>query len=167
MAYYRQGFLPSLSAYANYNLVYQNDNLNQLYGRDFPNSSVGLKLTLPLFEGTGRMQQIKIADLRLKDMALDTLNLKSRINSEFEQAIASYKGNLKALNAARTNELLAGEIYNTVSLQYNQGIKSFLELIVSEADLRAAKVNELDALYRLLSSKLDVEAALGNISVNY
>ena len=113
------------------------------------------------------MQQIKIADLRLKDMALDTLNLKSRINSEFEQAIASYKGNLKALNAARTNELLAGEIYNTVSLQYNQGIKSFLELIVSEADLRAAKVNELDALYRLLSSKLDVEAALGNISVNY
>lgn len=167
VSYYRTSFLPSVSAYANYNLVYQNDQFDQLYDRDFPNSSAGLRLTLPLFEGSRRMQQLQKAKLRLRDMALDSVNLKSRISTEYETAMASYKSNLKALSAAQSNLQLAEGIYNTVRLQYNQGIKSFLEVIVSEADLRTSKINELNAFYRLLTSKLDVEAALGKISVNY
>jgi outer membrane protein TolC len=63
--------------------------------------------------------------------------------------------------------VLAEAIYNTIRLQYSQGIKSFLEVIVSEADLRSAKINELNALYRLITSRLDVDAATGSISVNY
>jgi len=164
--YQRLQFLPSVSAFANYNLVYQNDDFEALYDRDFPNSAAGLRLTLPIFEGGRRLHQLKIAKLRLNDLQLDSLNLKNRINTEFETAMASYKTNLKALDAARENVELAGGIYNTIRLQYNQGIKSFLEVIVSEADLRTARIGELNALYRLITSKLDVDAALGKIQVN-
>ena len=167
VGYYRNRFLPSLSAYANYNLIYQNDDFGTLYDRDFPNSSVGLRLSMPLFQGTKRIQQLKRANLLYTEMALDTLVLKNSINTAYEEALASYKSNLKALDAARENARIASEIYSTVRLQYNQGIKSYLEVIVSEADLRASRINALNALYRLLSSKLDVETALGNISVNY
>jgi outer membrane protein len=160
-------FLPALSAYANYNLVYQNDQLNQLYARDFPNSSVGLKLTLPLFQGTKRMQLIKRAGLQYQQMALDTLNEKNAIHTEFTQAMASYKTNLKLLLAAEENARLAEDIYNTVKLQYDHGIKTYLEVIVSETDLRTARIDELDSVFRVLSSKLDVEKALGTVSVNY
>ncbi|HLO58462.1 MAG TPA: TolC family protein [Bacteroidales bacterium] len=163
----RMQFLPSLSAYANYNLVYQNDNLNALYDRDFPNSSAGLRLSLPLFSGGQRMFRIKAAKLHLEDMKLDSVNLGNRIRTEFETAMASYKSNMKTLEAARQNVILADGIYNTVRLQYNQGIKSFLEVIVSEADLRSARINELNALYRLITSRIDVDAAVGNISTNY
>ena len=167
VSFYRYGFLPTVSVYANYNLVYQNDKLNDLYNRDFPNSSAGVKLTLPLFQGSKRWQQLRRASLELKDLQLDTLNLKNRMNTQYEQALASYKSNLKAFLTARGNAQIAYDIYNTVRLQYNQGIKAYLEVIVSEADLRTARINELDALFRLLSSKLDVETALGNIPVNY
>jgi outer membrane protein TolC len=160
-------FLPSLSAYANYNLVYQNDNLNALYDRDFPNSSAGLRLSLPIFNGGRRLFQIRAATLHLEDMKLDSVNLGNRIQTEFETAMASYKSNMKTLEAARQNVILADGIYNTVRLQYNQGIKSFLEVIVSEADLRSARINELNALYRLITSRIDVDAAAGNISTNY
>jgi outer membrane protein len=81
--------------------------------------------------------------------------------------MASYKSNLKAYEAALENAQIASEVYNTVRLQYNQGIKTYLEVIVSETDLRTSRINQLNALYRLLSSKIDVENALGNISVNY
>jgi len=164
--YYRMGFLPSLSAFGNYNLVYQNDNFSDLYIRDFPNSSVGLRLAVPLFDGSRRIQQLKRANLQYREMALDTLNLRSRMNTEYAQAMASYKSNLKIFHAARENSGIADEVYNTVKLQYDEGIKSYLEVIVSESDLRSSRINELNALYRLLSSKLDVEKSLGNINVN-
>jgi outer membrane protein len=165
--YYKMGFLPELSAYANYNLVYQNDALVDLYRSDFPNSSVGLRLSFPIFQGTKRIQQVKRANLQYQEMALDTLNMKNRMTTEYEQSMASYKSNLKAYEAALENAQIAGEVYNTVRLQYNQGIKTYLEVIVSETDLRTSRINQLNALYRLLSSKIDVENALGNISVNY
>jgi len=167
IGYYRFGFLPSLSAFANYNLVYQNDNIGILYDRDFPNSAVGLRLTLPLFEGTRRAQQLKKANLLYKEMALDTLVFRNSAHTLYVQAIAAYKSSLKTYRTAQENSRLAGEIYNTVRLQYNQGIKTYLEVIISETDLRSSRTNELNALYRLLVTKLDVERALGNISVNY
>jgi outer membrane protein TolC len=165
--YFKMGFLPELSAYANYNLVYQSDALVDLYRSDFPNSAVGLRLSFPIFQGTRRIQQLKRANLQYSEMALDTLNLKSRMNTEYEQAMASYKSNLKAYEASLENAQMANEVYNTVRLQYNQGIKTYLEVIVSETDLRSSRINQLNALYRLLSSKIDVENALGIISVNY
>jgi outer membrane protein len=165
--YYKLSFLPELSAYANYNLVYQSDALVDLYRQDFPNSSVGLRFSFPIFQGTKRVQQLKRANLQYREMALDTLNMKNRMNTEYEQSMASYKSNLKAYEAALENARIASEVYNTVRLQYNQGIKTYLEVIVSETDLRTSRINQLNALYRLLSSKIDVETALGTISVNY
>jgi len=165
--YFKMGFLPELSAYANYNLVYQSDALVDLYRSDFPNSAVGLRLAFPIFQGTRRIQQLKRANLQYSEMALDTLNLKNRMNTEYAQAMASYKSNLKAFEASLENARMASEIYNTVRLQYNQGIKTYLEVIVSETDLRTSRINQLNALNRLLSSKVDVENALGIISVNY
>jgi outer membrane protein len=165
--YYKLSFLPELSAFANYNLVYQNDALVDLYRSDYPNSAIGLRLAFPIFQGTKRIQQLKRANLQYREMALDTLNMRSRMNTEYEQSMASYKSNLKAYEAALENAQIASEVYNTVRLQYNQGIKTYLEVIVSETDLRTSRINQLNALYRLLSSKIDVENALGNISVNY
>jgi outer membrane protein len=165
--YYKLSFLPELSAFANYNLVYQSDALVDLYRSDYPNSAVGLRLSFPIFKGTKRIQQLKRANLQYEEMALDTLNMKNRMNTEYEQSMASYKSNLKAYEAALENATIANEVYNTVRLQYNQGIKTYLEVIVSETDLRTSRINQLNALYRLLSSKIDVENALGDISVNY
>jgi len=49
-------------------------------------------------------------------------------------------------------------------LQYRSGIKTYLEVITSETDLRTAQINYYNALYQLLASKIDAEKALGQIS---
>ncbi len=166
VSFYRVGFLPSLSAFANYNLIFQNDAINYLYNSEYPNSAYGLRLSIPIFEGTRRIQQLKRANLQYQQMALDTLNLKNTMNTQFTEAMASYKSNLKTWQAARENAALANQVYNTVRLQYNEGIKTYLEVIVSETDLRTSRINELNSLYRVLSSKIDVQQALGEISEN-
>jgi outer membrane protein TolC len=159
-------FLPTVSAFGNYNLIYQNDQFSQLYNKDFPNSLIGLKLSLPIFQGASRWHSVKKASLQYERMQLDVENFKNQINTEYSTAMASYKGNLNALHAAKENTEMARDIFNIIKYQYDKGIKTYLDVIVAETDLRTAELNYLDALYQVLSSTLDVKKALGNISVN-
>jgi len=165
--YYKMAYLPSLSGFANYNLMFQNDNFNDLYKESYPNSMLGLTLSWPIFEGNKRGFELKRARLQYESTALDTINLKQQISTDYTQAMATYRSSLYAYKLSVENIDIAREVYNTVKLQYDQGIKSYLEVIVSETDLRTAQTNNLNALFVVLSSKLDVEKALGKISTNY
>lgn len=163
--YYRWSFLPSLSAFGNYNIIYQNDQFSQLYNRDFPNSLVGLKLSLPIFEGGSRWHELRKANLQYNRLNFALTDLKSQLTTEYTQAIAAYKSNQEALRSAKENIDIAKNIFNTVKFQYDKGVVSYLEVIVSETDLRTAQLNYLNALFRVLSSTLDVKKALGNITL--
>lgn len=164
VGYFRWSFLPSVSAFFNYNVLFQNDQFAQLYNLNFPYSWYGLKLSLPLFQGASRWQNLKKAHLEVKRMEEGSRYLESQIWSEYEQALASYKSNYYSLQVAGTNIAIAREIYNTVNLQYNQGIKPYLEVIVSETDLRTAQLNWLSALFQVLNSTLDLKKSLGEIN---
>ena len=51
-----------------------------------------------------------------------------------------------------------------VSLQYREGIKTYLDVIVAQSDLRTAELNYFNALFNVLASKIDLEKALGILS---
>ena len=89
------------------------------------------------------------------------------MSTGYLQALASYRSNLAVYNMTQKNIDIAREIYNTVMFQYNEGIKTYLEVIISETDLLTAQINNLSALILLMYSKIDVQQALGKISVNY
>lgn len=165
--YNKLSLLPSLSAFANYNISYQNDEVSQLYKRDYPYAIVGLTLSFPVFQGTKRIHNIKKSNMQYERLALDTLNTRNEMNTQYVSAMSSYKSNFAAYNLTRQNMEIAQEVYNTVKLQYNQGIKNYLEVIISETDLMSARINNLDALFMLMFSKIDVQRALGKISVDY
>ncbi|SDK30810.1 Outer membrane protein TolC [Catalinimonas alkaloidigena] len=164
VAYNRQAFLPSLSAFLDYNMLYQNDQISEIYSRQFPNSVTGLRLALPILQGGRRLQNIQRANLVYQQSELQVENIQNQINTEYTQALATYKSNLADLQANEENLTIAREVYTTVKLQYDEGIKTYLEVIVSETDLRTAELNRLNALYQVLSAKLDVQRALGTLS---
>jgi outer membrane protein TolC len=165
--YYKQGFLPSLSGFANYNFVYQNDNFSALYNQSFPNSTVGLSLSFPIFAGTKKWQEIKKSKFSYQRLQLDTINLKNALNTAYIQAISEYKSNLASYFITKENISIAQDVYNTVMFQYNQGIKTYLDVIISETDLLTAQLNNLSSLISLMNSKIDVQQALGKINVQY
>ena len=164
--YYKREFLPNITGFINYNFVYQNNEFQKLYDQSYPNSIAGLSVKLPIFQGTRRLQNLRREQLASKRLDLDVVNLRNQINTQHEQAMASYKSSLNDWRTAKENVKLSEEVYNTIKLQYNEGIKSYLELMTAETDLRSSQVTYLYALYGVLSSKLDVEQALGNIKVN-
>jgi outer membrane protein TolC len=121
---------------------------------------------LPIFQGGKRTHEIKKSQLQEQRVDLDLENVKNQINSQYEAAIATYKANLNDLRTNRENVEISRSVYNTIKLQYDEGIKTYLDLMTSETDLRTAQLNYLNSLYSLLASKLDVKQALGTITVN-
>ena len=163
VSYYKWGFLPSLSATAGYSLAYFNDTFSKLYNTGYPTSYIGLGLTFPIFTGTKRLQNLAKARLQVQRIDLDIENTRNAINTEYTQALASYKSNYTNWQYLSENVTLAKDVYKVVDLQYREGIKTYLDVIVSQADLRTAELNYYNALFQLLSSKIDLQRALGTL----
>lgn len=162
--YNRWSYLPSVNANANYNLLYQNNAFPQLYSQTFPNSLIGLSVSLPIFQGGRRIQQLRIAELQVRRLQWDLNALSSAVDAEYAQALSTYKGNLANYLALRENQALAQDVYRIINLQYRSGVKTYLDVTIAEADLRTARLNVFNALYAVLISKLDVQRALGTIA---
>ena len=164
LQYYQWSFLPDVSFFGNYNLNFQNKQFTKLYSQVYPNSYAGIVLSIPIFQGGKRLQQIKQAQLQIRQVDNDMTSFQNQINTQYQQAMASYKSNLYNFFSLKENLSLANEVYDVIRLQYRSGVKAFLEVINAETDLRTAQINYYNALYEVLSSKIDVAQALGNIS---
>lgn len=163
-SYYKYDFLPTVSAFGNFNLINQNDNFGHLFDRNFPNSVVGLTITIPVFQGNKRIYNMRRAALTIRRSAQDEIELNNAIQTEYSQALGTYKSYLTQYSLTAKNVEIARHVYQVVSLQYQQGIKPYLNLIQAESDLRTSQLNYLNALFELLSSKLDVQQASGTVA---
>jgi outer membrane protein TolC len=162
--YNQWSYIPTFSAFGYYNLVYQNDQFSKLYSQSFPNSYIGLQVAWPLFQGGKRIWNIRQANLQLKRNEWVMTDLKNSINTQYAQAMATYKSNLSDFYVQKENLELASDVYNTLQLQYKAGVKTYLEVIIAETDLRTTQLNYYNSLYQVLSSKIDVQKALGTLS---
>ncbi|HVY76482.1 MAG TPA: TolC family protein [Puia sp.] len=163
LKYYKWGFLPSVTAFGEYNLNYYNNEFSKLYSNNFPNSYAGLSLSIPIFQGTKRIQQVRIAELQLKRLDYNFVSLADTIKSQYVQALASYKANLKNYFEQRENLALAREVYDIIRLQYRAGVKTYLDVITANNDLFSSQVNLINAIFQVLVNKIDVERALGTL----
>ncbi|WP_270090076.1 TolC family protein [Sphingobacterium sp. SYP-B4668] len=161
--YHKWTYLPSLSAFVNYGLNYRNDQFGDMFKDNFPSSMVGLNLSIPIFQGFKRKHEISKSQLLESRIDWDIQNLENQIDTEYSLAKASYNANLNDWRTSKDNMELSKEVYNTIKLQYDEGITRYLDLMTAETDLKTSQLNYLNSLYALLSSKLDVQKALGNI----
>ena len=104
-----------------------------------------------------------MAEAQLARTSLDLVNFKNSVNTEYTSALASYKSSLYNYLAVKENVVLALDVYEVINLQYRSGIKTYLEVITAETDLRTSQINYFNALYKVLSSKIDVQRSLGEI----
>lgn len=164
LKYNRWSYIPTLSAFGAYNLNYLNNSFSKLYNQSFPNSYAGLTLGFPIFQGFKRTANIKQAELQVTRIDWDIINLQKSINAEYAGALATYKASYENYKALKENVDLAKEVYDVIQLQYKAGVKTYLEVITAETDLRSAEINYYNALYQVLASKTDVQKALGQIN---
>ena len=160
-------YLPTVSVFYDYYYEYESPAASTLFKGAYPYSYFGLSFNFPIFTGLSRIESVQRSQLEEENVNWEEMNLKSQIYSEYTSALASYKSNLYNLRLLNDNKDRAQSVYRVVSLQYNQGIVAYLNLIVAESNLISAEIGYIDALFQLLSSKIDLEKARGEIPVRY
>jgi len=164
LKYNKWSYLPNVYAFGNYNLNFLNNRFSKLYATAYPNSFAGIALSIPIFQGGKRTQQIKQANLQIDQVNNNILSIENGIQTQFETAMAAYKSSLNNYLSLKENLSLAKEVYDVIRMQYRSGIKAYLDVITAESDLRTAQINYNNALFQVLSGKIDVEIAMGALT---
>ncbi len=162
--YYQSAWLPTLSSFFDYNYEFQSQTAGDLFSNAYPNSYVGLSLSIPIFTGFARTQNIHKSRLEEHILDFEEVRLTNEIYSEYATALGSYKSNFVQLDLMQKNTDLARRTYNIVALQYKQGVVPYLNVITAEENLITSEIGYLNALFQLLSSKIDLEKAMGYIN---
>ena len=162
--YYHTSFLPTLSAFYNANLAFQNNRFSNLLSNSYPSQLIGLSFSIPIFTGFSRTHNLQKAKLQQQLISWDETDIKLQINKEYKTALANYKSNFYNLQLLQKNVALAKRVYFVVTLQYKQGIVPYLNVITAESNLITSETSYLNALFQLLSSKIDLEKSMGIIS---
>ena len=164
--YYKLAYLPTLSAFYDYDYEFQSNSASNLFSKAYPYSIIGLQLNIPIFTGFSRVRSVHRSKLQEGLLDWEEVGLKSEIYTEYTTAMANYKGNLYNLTALQHNEDLARRVYGIVSLQYKQGVVAYLNVITAESNLITAEIGYINALFQLLSSRIDLEKSMGYITAN-
>ncbi|HSZ86916.1 MAG TPA: TolC family protein [Puia sp.] len=162
-SYYRNAFLPTVSAVFNYTPEFESYSFPNLFGNVYPYSYIGLSVSLPLFTGFARLENVHKSQLQERLLDWDEVNLKSQIYIDYTSALANYKSNLYNYEIMKDNEEKAKRVYGIVQLQYSQGIVAYLNVITAESNLISSEIGYVNALFQLLSSKIDLQKAMGVI----
>ncbi|HXD78483.1 MAG TPA: TolC family protein [Puia sp.] len=163
--YYRKSWLPTVGAFFDYEYEFEHNTISGMFDQSYPFSYAGLQVSIPIFTGLARVNNIKRARLQYDLLDWTEVELKSQIYSEYTSALAAYKSNLYNLSLSKENVALAQESYDIVKLQYQQGVVAYLNVITAESNLRTSEITYQNSLFQLLSSKIDLEQAMGIIMV--
>ena len=161
--YYHISFLPTVNGFYNYTYEFENNNFASLFNTGYPYSSIGLSFTMPIFTGFARLENVHKARLQEKLLDWAEVNLKSQIYTDYATALANYKSNLYTFHVMAANVAMAKRVYFVVELQYKQGIVAYLNVITAQSNLINSELTYVNALYNALSSKIDLEKAMGDI----
>jgi outer membrane protein TolC len=140
--------------------------MSGFFNQAYPFSYAGLSLNIPIFTGFARLNNLKRARLQYDMLDWQEVELKSQIWSDYTTAMANYKSNLFNLTVSRENVVLARETYDIVTLQYSQGVVPYLNVITAETNLIQSELTYETSIFQVLSSKIDLERAMGIITVN-
>ena len=158
-------FLPSLSFNAAYNYQAMRKEFDFFKsGRDwFPNSSIGLTLSIPIFDGLQRIFRVSQADLSVmkaeENLKMSTEAMKVEV-SNYE---IQYRNALDNIKNEHENLNLAESVYKNTQLDFNEGRASSLELIQSESSYTEAQNNYYNKLLSLYLARIDIEQSKGTI----
>ena len=155
---------PVVSLSSNYTRISQSDKFNFFGGSKwFPSSSVGVNISIPLFDGFARSARIEQARLRLQETENEMENLKLSIDQEVRQATNNYRSALETLENQKRNIDLAQQVYDQSKIKFEQGLGETSGITLAQRDLQVAQSNYVLSLYDAINAKVDFFKATGRL----
>jgi outer membrane protein len=156
-------YLPTFTASGSYGGTYEENQFRYLYDHLYPSSYVGVNLSIPIFSGFQRSNQVKELEIAVIKAQNDLYDAKNALSLQISSANITFFNSLKSLNTQKRSRELAEEVLHVAKVKYQQGVGSSLEVTQAETDFESADNQYIQALYNVLISKVDLDKAYGRI----
>ena len=158
--------LPSLAA--SFNFAYMSM-ANDVAFSEFPwipYSTAGLSLSIPIFAGGKRYQQVRQAKNQYEQVKLQVENTERQLKIAIRQSLATMETSMKSYYAAKDAVASAQKGYDIVAKSYQVGRSALIEVNDAQLALTQSQLAASQAVYNFLTAKAQLEQALGNDFIN-
>ena len=125
----------------------------------------GIMATLPIFDGFAREGEIIQQKARVKQAQIDLIDAEETVLFELTKAQFSIENAKEFVESQRLNLTRAEEGLRLAEVGYREGTNTQVEMIDAQAALTTARVNHYQAIYSHMIAKLDLQKAMGTITM--
>lgn len=162
----KMAWYPTLALSANYNWTSMSDGNPFKNFRWSPYSTIGLSLSIPIYQGGQRYTRIKQAEIQVNEMKFQRENLERSINMQIDMAIDNIHLNVKQISSCTESVNQADKAHEIMEKSFNVGAASYLDLRDSELALTRARLAYYQSIYNYLVANSNLELLLGNADVD-
>jgi outer membrane protein len=127
------------------------------------NRSLGLSVSIPLFQNWNRMYNIQSSKVQLKNAKLNLDNARLQVIQEVTQAYNDYTSYQKQLLASQKSLKASERAFETQQERYNVGSSTLIELSQAQAGYVEAQSNHTQAVYNLIFQEKLLDFYLGKL----
>ena len=161
---YKLSQLPTLAAFGSYSKNAQRQTLDFFQGGSwFTTSVIGLRLSVPIFDGFAKSSRIQKAKIEVQRSNNSLEQLKASIDNDVVQARLKISAAVITLDNQKRNIELAEKVYNTTKIKYEQGLGNNQEIYNAQTELKVAQNNYYGSLYDAIIAKIDYLKATGKL----
>jgi outer membrane protein len=130
---------------------------------DNNNSSIGIQVTIPLFEGFGRNYQVRVAQAQAESKAADLADTEQKVSLDVWKNYQILVMETENLNM--TQELLssARQSFDVARGRYKAGVGNLIELLNAQNALAKAEQQRVQALSNWHVARLKLANSLGRL----
>lgn len=160
---YKLSKIPTVALSGNYSKNAQRQKFDFFQGPYFTSAFIGLRASIPIFDGGARNARIAKARLEVQRVQNNLDQLKLNVDADVEQSRIRMKSALLTMDAQKRNIQLAEQVYRTTKLKYEQGLGSNQEIYNAQTELRVSQNNYYNSLYDAIIAKIDYLRAAGKL----
>ena len=160
---------PAISSYFRFNYQSQFSDASKITNNDywFKSSSVGLTMSVPLFDGNRRKNRVNAASTELQQLQWQTEQQKQKAQTEVITAWETFNNNRDQYQINQQNLTLSEKVFASRRALYTEGVTTLAELLDAERDLTQSRNLYIQSMIDVQTGMLDVHKATGTLLTEF
>jgi outer membrane protein TolC len=160
---HKMEYLPTLSAIATAGYQFQSNRLNLTKEPWYSSAIVGIRLTIPIFDGFGKRSRIKQKQIQLQDLDWDIQETRQTLSANYLNAKNQLEIIYELIQVQSENLKLAEKVYSQTMALYTEGLATITDLLETETSLHEVKIAYTTELIRYKKTEIDLLKASGTL----
>ncbi len=154
-------YLPTLSLAGAYSFNAMTDDFKFSNYRWTPYSYVGLQLSIPIFSGGKRYQDVRQAKVQAAELDLQRINAERQLRIGIRQSLATMETAMRTYDASREGLVTAEKAYQIAEKSYQLGGSTLTDLNNTQLVLTQSRLAVSQAIYNFIVANAGLEQTLG------